>query len=257
MWIDLHLIYELLHDISWLYIDTEAFHSTSEHLLSTEHSRHSELTVGIHIQLVPTNWILLKEDWELSKWAFKCVKKTYLTYLYTVDNLDMKSEHAQDAARAQGLEVNGRHSDMKYSGSNGEWTKPHEFQITIRERNRTNIDRNRTNSYYIILHSINVYQYITKDVKQQAQRSTILKNPDLHDFTGSPWIFRSLMPQLCSFTEVNTLNCSIHVARVAWRDIQKKRSLELQSWKALRTCMKNESWQALRLSCRKRLNCSC
>ena len=53
--------------------------------------------------------------------------------------------------------------------------------------------------------------------KRNDQRSS--KIQILHDSTGSPWIFRSLMPQLCSFTEVNTLNCSIHVARVAWRDI--------------------------------------
>ena len=39
----------------------------------------------------------------------------------SIDSVDIKKqfEDAQEAARAQGSEV-GRHSDMKYSGSNGE-----------------------------------------------------------------------------------------------------------------------------------------
>lgn len=170
----------------------------------------------------------------MSKW--NCTKCQIEYYSVRIKNSSNMRKRQPDAARAQGSEVNGRHSDMKYSGSNGEWTKPRNLRLP--KIQGTEIDRNRTNSYYTILHSVNVYQYIitilrSKDVKQQAQRSS--KIQILHDFTGSPWIFQSLMPQLCSFTEVNTLNCSIHVARVAWRDIQKKRSLELQSWKALRT----------------------
>lgn len=148
-------------------------------------------------------------------------------------------EHAQEAARRrQSSRLGSKRSALWHEvlGKQRRMNQTSKSQITYFKG--TEIDRNRTNSYYTILHSVNVYQYIitilrSKDVKQQAQRSS--KIQILHDFTGSPWIFQSLMPQLCSFTEVNTLNCSIHVARVAWRDIQKKRSLELQSWKALRT----------------------
>lgn len=50
-------------------------------------------------------------------------------HIYRLCRHKKQFEDAQEAARAQGSEV-GRHSDMKYSGSNGEWTKPHESQIT-------------------------------------------------------------------------------------------------------------------------------